>query len=225
MASFSCRQPNTQRPAPPTTGLSNTQSERRIRAAAQLTRFGRSSGRPIALLAILLAYSGTHSRVYAQALPAHEAQEPPVGQYAPCSAPSLRLSVSPSTVTDRAHLPKFRLTIVNETARPLRLLDIRHRRRPDLQAAYFSIKLAQDGRFLWLSESVSGVRPRADFRARLLPHGGAFGNSTRTRSATVRPEVLEKGALPGVCAVLEGSAATAPATRCLSAPGELDIIE
>jgi hypothetical protein len=55
----------------------------------------------------------------------------------------------------------FTLTLTNTTNQPLRLLDIRGGRRPDLEAAYFAVKVAQEGRLVGLSETVSGSDPGA----------------------------------------------------------------
>jgi hypothetical protein len=78
------------------------------------------------------------------------------------------ISVSLSAETPRVETgdkPRFSVAVSNDTDRPVRVLDVRGGRRPDLQDSYFELFVIQDGRTVDVPVVISdpGSLSAADF--------------------------------------------------------------
>ena len=82
-----------------------------------------------------------------------------------CTDISASLAATPPEV-GRGHKPEFALTLSTTSASPVRMLDVRHGRRPDLQDNYFEVVVLQRGRVIETPIAILG--PWSGLGQRLL---------------------------------------------------------
>jgi hypothetical protein len=75
-----------------------------------------------------------------------------------CTGISATLSATTPEVS-RGHKPEFALTLSTTGARPMRVLDVRQGRRPDLQDSYFELVVLQRGRPVETPVAISDPGP------------------------------------------------------------------
>ena len=75
-----------------------------------------------------------------------------------CTGISASLAATPPEVS-RGHKPEFALTLSTTGASPIRVLDVRHGRRPDLQDNYFELVVLQRGRPVETPVAISDPGP------------------------------------------------------------------
>src|SRR4051812_10037055 len=78
-----------------------------------------------------------------------------------CRATEVTLVTATPTVRAGTR-PQFRVVVANKSDRSIRVLDVRNRRRDDLQDAYFELFIVEDQQVVHLPSVISDPGPLAD---------------------------------------------------------------